>query len=954
MNYDIVKNTLLEIIKEAKNLPESELEVIPGTSIKVKKGKVKEFDVNAYFYFEHEYNMNINENIDYITDVYNMLEQEVKEENNEYYISKAYDIDSVNKDNIKRLDALNKSLETINANYIKLSKSANDLRNRLSDEDYSLWKDKFDKINNDISELAQNRSIIHKAIVSIKNDVNEKLVNSIKEQMALIEDNFKNTLYGTSVGYALNGESVLASDLEEYNCLISIIKLLNEVTENEKIVSCYGAICVNERQLEETKKLFNKVNVFSRLKTKEVTKNVVNLNDDLINKIITELRNIEDKSKRAKKKNIEALNGVRISENLVNEYNNLLNILKILNQAKDSKWEIVNVYGIANVKSEDRAKFEELIKDTKYFKDVNPDSKKIEENQKIVKELRKYLSSLEQKLNKYNGVANIPSRKTNDDTIVLKEDLHEYNTILEIITLLENSNNKLINVWNVGNVSYDNVSKFKKLVNATKYYSSVTPTIEENEVEINNIKNELKEMILKAKNANDAVLALNGVILESDSEKYKLLEEKYSYLDGSKASDNLVEVNGVKIDDKYVKRYLEIEEKLSNLNNDVIDEVITIEKGDEPIILPPEIEVINEVEPIVVPPIVDPLSGLEQTKEETTKPLNKTLDNIINNPIDADYTVINDKENNVNKLKKKVVGVRKANSKALKTIKENWKTIVVVGLSIAVVTLVLSELAPILIYANSCNAAAMPWASGFFNGLSSVIAKFGGIKFLNGAFITQSGSIINLGAVASKAFLATLQAMGALGLIGASFVVANKAIKKESTNKLSNPDKKSIIDKIRSLYNNFKEKRVVEVIERENVDSNYVVEALNSENIKLNNDLLNAKIEYDSHQEYAGDQKEVQERMEERIAKMNLENDVDVVQEKPIIALPSDEEIIESLNSSKTSDNAVLEILHEQAARVQEKLIAGKISESEKLVLEQELEKINDRIDNLQKNERGM
>jgi len=44
MNYDIVKNTLLEIIKEAKNLPESELEVIPGTSIKVKKGKTLPID----------------------------------------------------------------------------------------------------------------------------------------------------------------------------------------------------------------------------------------------------------------------------------------------------------------------------------------------------------------------------------------------------------------------------------------------------------------------------------------------------------------------------------------------------------------------------------------------------------------------------------------------------------------------------------------------------------------------------------------------------------------------------------------------------------------------------------------------------------------------------------------------------------------------------------------------
>ena len=52
MNEEALKETLLDIMDEARNLDASELEVIPGTNILVKKGRVDEFKAYARFYFQ--------------------------------------------------------------------------------------------------------------------------------------------------------------------------------------------------------------------------------------------------------------------------------------------------------------------------------------------------------------------------------------------------------------------------------------------------------------------------------------------------------------------------------------------------------------------------------------------------------------------------------------------------------------------------------------------------------------------------------------------------------------------------------------------------------------------------------------------------------------------------------------------------------------------------------------
>lgn len=903
MNYEIIKTTLLDIIKEAKNLPESELEIVPGSKVFVKKGRAKEFDVNAYYYFEHEHNVFITDNMDYVTDVYQMLEQEVLDDNNDYYQSQAYDIFNVNREDITRLDALNKSLETIKSNYEKLSSASISLQNKLSETDYTLWKEKFDKINTDINELAYNKNIIEHEILNIKKKVNENFIKTIHEQMALIESNFRNTRNGTNVSYAINGESILTSDLEEYNSLIGLLKIISSVNEQDKIISYQGVICINENQLSDVEVLFNKTNLFQKLNKPKVEVVPKKPNEELIASIVEELRNIEDKTKKEKKKTVSASNDKKIGAFYIQEYENLLKVLKILHKADDSKWELTSMWGMAYILGEDRSEFEKLARDTEFFNPYNPDTKKVTDNEKVILELKEYLRTLEQKMNHYHGVSNIPSRQTNDGTIVLKEDLNEYNTILEILSLLENDRTHLVNVWNIGNVSFENISKFKNLVNRTRYFGDKTPKIEANEIELKNIKMEIAKLFQKAKETGKDTIEINGLILESsDLDKYKLLVQKYSYLEAAKESEDLVSVGSVKVDENHVSKYLEVVKKLENLEQNIEAPIIGEEAPlteEEPVIQnstqlgsdTKELEI--DRGPTGLMPYVAPVESLTpyQTKKEEE-------------PVSAPTLTSNSKDEV--KPRKKVVSVRKLANDSLRYIKENWKKIVAIGLCLGIASLTLTELAPIIIYANSCNALALPGLAGFFNSLSSLVASFSNIHFLNGAWITSTGTIINLGAASSKSLAATIIALSGLGIVGGSFAIASKILKSEHTDKLPNPkEQHSVIDKLKKLARNLKriEERTTNL----------------EQNISANEDDLFQEIEKNvEHKIEVEAEEATKKRIEERAAHLEQEvpsvapsvefhnsNMTDEAQQevkmenKPVIEIPSDEEILETITDKK-------------------------------------------------------
>ena len=111
MTEENLKETLLDLMKEAENLPESELEIIPGTRIRVKKGKVDEFKANARFYYQFKNNVMVN-NDDYIKEVYYELSDELAKEAGEHGLDQAYDLYQLGKNELERITVLNNALKT--------------------------------------------------------------------------------------------------------------------------------------------------------------------------------------------------------------------------------------------------------------------------------------------------------------------------------------------------------------------------------------------------------------------------------------------------------------------------------------------------------------------------------------------------------------------------------------------------------------------------------------------------------------------------------------------------------------------------------------------------------------------------------------------------------------------------------------------------------------------------
>jgi len=222
------REQLISMVKEAENLPKSELEQVPGTDMWVKKGSVAK--------------------------LFSSVKEDIKDESEEYYNAKAYEIFAANKDNIAKLERFNKNLESINANYEKLSKQLAKLQGKIESVD----KDKLDKIMSDIREYAENRDILTGFIVDLaRNEINANFVKAINEQMESIRNAFLTSPRGTEIGYGDNGLSILAGDKPEYDSLIGLLRLMNTIDSNERIVSVDGIMCVSASKVEEAKELLS-------------------------------------------------------------------------------------------------------------------------------------------------------------------------------------------------------------------------------------------------------------------------------------------------------------------------------------------------------------------------------------------------------------------------------------------------------------------------------------------------------------------------------------------------------------------------------------------------------------------------------------------------------------------------------------------------------------------------
>lgn len=591
------EETLLEIMKEAKNLPESELETIPGTSVKVKKGKSDEFTHNAYFYYkDYAKENNIIEldgqKVDYITEAYRLLDNKVLEETNEYYISKANEVINEAKTELERFENLKKSLKTVNDNYRLAQKEIDSLyANPINSDE---WHQKVKATNENLTYIMNARASLPSQIIDAKNKVNEKILLAIEEQLEWLRKSFERTLK-TDVAVAIDGRTILPTDKEKYDSLYAlsqIIKTANSKNNVENLVSVSGVMVVDIEQKEAVESLLSKNDLFEKISTTKVeTKEEKKSNAELIAKITEELKRLERKRNPEyekiglledviSNKELKGLESERTPEyekigllegvisNDLEEYQLLLEVLKYLHKADDSKYTPVSVWDIAYVMREDKVAFEKLISKTQFFNGYNPNTKKVEENEKLIQELEKYLELLATNYINQKGVTNVSGVLADDKKTLVKEnDLDEYNRILKIIELLSKKEQKLFGVWGIGNVASEDISKFKTLVNSTKYFADKTPEIPENEVEIKRVLHEIASLISKAKDSKSETVEVQGfTVLKEDKEKLDLLIKKRGYLEVSRASSDLEAIDGVKIDSNYVRKYQEINNKLNLLN----------------------------------------------------------------------------------------------------------------------------------------------------------------------------------------------------------------------------------------------------------------------------------------------------------------------------------------------------------------------------------------------------
>ena len=135
------------------------------------------------------------------------------------------------------------------------------------------------------------------------------------------------------------------------------------------------------------------------------------------------------------------------------------------------------MWDIAYVNGPDRNAFIELLRESSFFQKYNPDLKLREKNEKLILELRKYISELEENYNQKarESLTNVPGINYQNH-IILESDKKELENVLAVISILENAKNDLIELSIGGCVPANIIPGYKKLISEIKYF---TPKVEE-------------------------------------------------------------------------------------------------------------------------------------------------------------------------------------------------------------------------------------------------------------------------------------------------------------------------------------------------------------------------------------------------------------------------------------------------------------------------------------------
>ncbi len=559
MSLEYLREELLAMLNEAENLPESELSPVEGTNIKVKTGRVSEFKSKARNYYERYFNHTLTDaeeaTIPYLKEAYETLVANRTTSSNEYFFSLVEEITSANKDLTERFAMLNRSLTTIESQYQMLQAKSDVLsRSNLSDAEFT---QKSDELKNELSELASNKMRVVRDILKTKEEINNRFVETIKDQLELLENNFTNTRNTVKPEWATNGVPVLPNEFEEYEALLKLLKLNNTIDTSQKLVCVKGVFCVPESSLKEVNDLFSKTKLFSILNSSREE----HLNTTMLAEIDKAIANIRE-SFNPNNLVTTAQDGYQINQDDEPEYNRLLELRKIVERGEEKVFPtgerkefpvIVNVWNKAYVNRADRIKFEALMRASKTFKKDEP-------NAELIAKIEKQIDSLAAKITNHKGLYNLKIRQTDtleesEDKkqdakvwVVLEADLAECNRLINIIKILRKQHGEYLHkTWGGAYVDKSKLADFKKFANGTEFFAGYIPKLVENDNEITKIKDRLAELIKRAKDNPNEPMASNGLVLQEDEEEYNLLNRQYTLLESAKAAAETETVNGVKV-----------------------------------------------------------------------------------------------------------------------------------------------------------------------------------------------------------------------------------------------------------------------------------------------------------------------------------------------------------------------------------------------------------------------
>lgn len=622
------KEVLIAYIKEAQDLlartnnqtsmpgfgdNTSEMEQIPGTDLWLKKGVYDDFAHRAYVFYK-DY---LTENNAFLApgtkdetiakETYNILSQEIREESNEYYNSKASELIDSNKDLINEYNETSKVLRNINERYAKLLDELNETKEALSKasaERRARLEENIRELEADSQMFLQSQKNVIANLAAIKSKINANFIAAAEEQKAIIERNYLQATRIPNPVYGKNGRPVLDGELKEYDALLDLIDIAKNVNLTNYTELVNDCLCINENQKDEVTELIAKTELFTKIKKPSYDLTVDGVNAKLIEQIKAELNRLEKNAgtktkdlktvtttikvlkKDAQNKSIIDKNGNLVYETEeyeiakvlptdYDEYMALFNMLRALNKVRMTYVQnLSNVWDLAYVDANDVSLFKTYFKNTNLFKQLDPKVKQIKQNDQLIAKLQKYLDEKVEAASQANEISNknLDIRRINVgaiDILVQGDDYTECLYLANIITLLKDTENtlELKEVMGLAYVKEENAPKLEELIKSCKYFgykapqADITPNLEEQIAEKYNL---ILALSKKAEKANPSLIASNGLVLSADYDKYDSLLDQYIHL---RLKKDGIKTEGLEYVKNYQKIRSEIEDNLKQTIN---------------------------------------------------------------------------------------------------------------------------------------------------------------------------------------------------------------------------------------------------------------------------------------------------------------------------------------------------------------------------------------------------